>query len=110
VLLANLAPPQLEAYLTRVKLVPLTPKTVTSAPELRRILNTVRAQDFSLLDQEFEMGLRSIAVPVRDTTGNVVASMNVGAQAALLSAQQMKETVLPHLFAAAQDLGGLLRP
>lgn len=110
VLLANLAPPQLEAYLTRVKLVPLTPKTVTSLSDLRKILDTIRAQDFSLVDQELEIGLRSIAVPVRDTTGNVVASMNVGAQAALLSAQQMKEIVLPHLFSAAQELGALLKP
>lgn len=110
VLLANQPAPQLEAYLTRVKLVSLTPKTVTSVSALRRILATVRAQDFSLVDQELEIGLRSIAVPVRDITGNVVASMNVGAQAALLSAQQMKEVVLPHLLSAAQELSSLLKP
>ncbi|HEX7044066.1 MAG TPA: IclR family transcriptional regulator C-terminal domain-containing protein [Burkholderiales bacterium] len=108
VLLAHLAPTELEAYLARVKLRPYTERTVTSREKLAQILDDVRVNGYSIVDQELELGLRSIAVPVKDVHGNVVSAMNVGAQAARVSVREMETRILPHLRAAACDLGSLL--
>lgn len=108
VLLANLPPAQARLALTRINFKSYTERTVTSKEKLSQILDTVRAKEYAIVDQELEMGLRSIAVPVKDTKGRVVAAMNVGAQAVHLSVQDMETAVLPHLRVAAQELGTLL--
>jgi hypothetical protein len=53
---------------------PITPKSVTSREKLRQILDGVRRTGHAIVDQELELGLRSIAVPVRDAAGHVVAA------------------------------------
>jgi len=108
VLLAHLPPADLKAYLARVKLRPYTEHTVTSREKLAQILDEVRANGYSIVDQELELGLRSIAVPVKDMHGHVVSAINVGAQAARLSVRDMETRILPHLRVAAGELGSLL--
>lgn len=108
VLLAHLPPEELEACLAQVKLEPYTERTVTSREKLMQILETVRDHGYALVDQELEMGLRSIAVPVRDRKGRVVAAMNVGAAAARASVRELEANVLGHLRAAAGELQMLL--
>lgn len=109
VLLAHLPPAALEAYLARVKPEPRTVHTVTSVDRLREMLRGVREQGYALVDQELEIGLRSIAVPVRAVSGRVIAAMNVGSQAARVSADEMRERFLPRLQAAAAELSTFLR-
>ena len=70
-----------EAYLQSVTLEPLTHYTITDPAVLSGELARVRAQGWALVDQELEEGLRSIAAPVRDATGEVVAAVNVAAPA-----------------------------
>lgn len=108
VLLAQLPPTALEAYLERVRLVARTERTVTSAAKLRRLLKAVRESGHALLDQELEVGLRSIAVPVRDARGNVVAAMNVSTHAARVSLDEMHGRFLPILSEGARSLGAVL--
>lgn len=110
VLLANLPAPLLGDALAKLKLKSLTERTVTSKEKLLDILDGVRDKGYAIVDQELEIGLRSIAVPVRNTKGRVVAAMNVGAQAVHLSVREMESGVLPHLRSAAQELGALLYP
>lgn len=110
VLLANLPAPQLELALAKLNLKALTENTVTSKEKLAEILQTVREHEYAVIDQELEIGLRSIAVPVKDTKGRVVAAMNVGAHAVHLNVRQMETEVLPHLRTAARELGTLLYP
>ena len=98
----------LEAYLERVRLVARTERTVTSVAKLRRPLKTVRESGIALLDQELEVGLRSIAVPVRDVRGNVVAAMNISTHAARVSLDEMQRRFLPMLSEAARGLGAVL--
>ena len=69
VLLAYLPLDQVEQYLGRVEMVAHTPRTITSAEKLRMLLRTVRRNGYALCDQEFEAGLRSLAVPVHCTIG-----------------------------------------
>ncbi|HET7096585.1 MAG TPA: IclR family transcriptional regulator C-terminal domain-containing protein [Casimicrobiaceae bacterium] len=109
VLLANLAPTDLAAYLRRVKLLPLTPRTELSKDALAGILQTIRTKGYAVVDQELEIGLRSIAVPVVASEGRVAAALNVGTQAARVTISEMEKRFLPVLRAAARDLGMLLR-
>ena len=108
VLLASLSAAELAAYLGRVKLAAFTQHTITSRDKLHKALDAVRHNGFSIVDQELEVGLRSIAVPVHDGTGKAVAAVNIGAQASRASAKQMEQQFLPHLQAAARELGMLL--
>jgi IclR family pca regulon transcriptional regulator len=108
VLLAHLLPAELKAYLARARLVSHTERTLTSKEKLAQVLATVRRTGYAIVDQELEMGLRSIAVPVKDAAGNVIAAMNVGTQAARVPIREMESRILPPLRAAAADLGMLL--
>lgn len=108
VLLAALPESELDAYLSRVPLKPYTERTITAADALKRELERVRDRGFSLVDQELELGLRSIAVPIRTAAGGVVAAMNVSAQAARVTCPEMEVQFLPHLHRAAEDARVLL--
>lgn len=84
VLLAGLDDQQVAAVLARSDLRALTPKTVTDAAELLAAIRAVGRDGWASVDQELELGLRSIAVPVRSPAGAVVAAINVSLSAALL--------------------------
>jgi IclR family transcriptional regulator, pca regulon regulatory protein len=105
VLLAFLPPPERAAYLKRVVLHAHTPKTITGKRKLAAELDRVRQQGYALVDEELELGLRSVAVPVRTRTGRVVAAMNTGVQASRVTPTQMIERFLPVLREGAQRLG-----
>jgi IclR family transcriptional regulator, pca regulon regulatory protein len=108
VLLAGLAAADLDLYLSRVKLVKLTNRTVSTADELKVVLNAVRRDGYAVVDQELEIGLRSIAVPVSDRDGRSVAAINIGTQSSRVSVAEMESKFLPPLRAAAHELGLLL--
>ena len=61
-------------------------------------LPDVRAAGWALADQELEPGLRAVAAPVRDRTGEVVAAVNVSTSAARTSIEQLREVYLPALL------------
>jgi IclR family transcriptional regulator, pca regulon regulatory protein len=104
VLLASLSPDQLDAYLDRVELLPLTKFTVTDTARLRQLLDQVRTDGFVITDQELEEGLRSTAAPIRDAHGYVIAAINLSAQATRVSSAQMRSDLLPHLLEAARRI------
>jgi IclR family transcriptional regulator, pca regulon regulatory protein len=108
VLLANLPAAELSAYLRRVKLTPHTSKTLVAKDRLASALDTVGTQGYAIVDQELELGLRSIAVPVSDSRGRVAAALNVSVQAVRVTIPEMEQSFLPPLHAAAHDLGMLL--
>ncbi|HEV2220180.1 MAG TPA: IclR family transcriptional regulator C-terminal domain-containing protein, partial [Casimicrobiaceae bacterium] len=105
VLLAGLAPDDLGSYLRRVKLVPHTARTIVDRERLAEVLAGVRDVGYALVDQELEIGLRSIAVPVKDFRLRVVAAINIGAQASRVSVAEMQRSFLPALRDAAAELG-----
>jgi len=109
VLLAALGPRELDAYFARAQLVARTTRTVTREAELRRILAQVARQRWALVDQELEDGVRSVAVPLHDRAGHVVAAMNVSAHATRTSRAQLQKHILPHLQAAAGAVDASLR-
>ncbi len=108
VMLAALPAADLDAYLARVPLRPYTDRTVVSEERLREILAETAQQGFAVVEEELEIGLRSIAVPVRGATGTVMAALNVGAQATRVSRAQMEQVFLPVLLNASAELSVLL--
>ena len=102
--LAYLPDDQLDDYLARVRLEPRTAQTVTDPEQLRRRLRQARAQGWCLVDQELEEGVTSIAVPVRNGAGRVVASVNVGTHSRRLRAPVLKEVALAPLQDTAAQI------
>lgn len=109
VLLANFDKVDLQEYLENLTLQPFTPRTATSVESLLHEISLVHSQGYSIVDQELELGLRSVAVPVRDRTGQVVAAMNVSSPAMRRSLTQIRKELLPQLKAAAAQIEGDLR-
>jgi IclR family pca regulon transcriptional regulator len=104
VLMAELPAEMLDEFLARVEFKRFTDRTVANAEKLCQILRLVQRNGYSIVDQELESGLRSMAVPIRDSAGRVVAALNVGAHAQRVSIQDLQVRFLPHLKAAAQEL------
>jgi len=109
VLLAYLPPDQLEAYLARAVLTPHTTRTITTVDRLRLALRTVRRLGYAMVDQELEVGLRSLAVPVYAPNGRVVATVNLSGNAPRMPVFDMQTTFLAPLRNAATELGAHLR-
>ncbi len=108
VLLAGLSEADLNAYFARVKLVAFTDRTEVSEARLREIIAEVRLKGYAVVEEELEIGLRSIAVPVRGASGATMAALNLGAQATRVARAQVEQTFLPALLNAASDLSVLL--
>lgn len=108
VLLAALPDAELAAYLDRAEFTSLTPKTVTDKDSLREVIRAVGAQDYALTDEELELGLRSIAVPVRNRQNRTVAAINVGVHATRVSTAEMIDRLLPILRENARTFVHLL--
>jgi len=108
VLLSHQPADELDACLDRVKLVQYTPNTLITREALASELAKVKSQGYSVIDQELEIGLRSIAVPILSQEGKVVAAINVGVQAARVSVAEMENRFLPVLREAAEELALLV--
>jgi IclR family pca regulon transcriptional regulator len=104
VLMADLPAEKLDEFLAQVEFKRHTVRTVVNAEKLRQILRLVQRNGYCVVDQELEFGLRSMAVPIRDSAGRVVAALNVGAHAQRVSIQDLQVRFLPHLKSAAQEL------
>ena len=97
VLLAALPEPELEDFLATARLEGYTDRTITEADRLRRTIHTVRDQGWALVDQELEIGLHSIAAPLR-VDGRTIAAINVSAAAPRVPLEQLRGRFLPELL------------
>lgn len=105
VLLAGLGADGLARYLETTELVPLTARTITNRDELLRVIDKARVDGFALVDQELEEGVRSIAAPIRNARGDVLAAINVSCHATRASVADMRRQLLPRLLDAAAEIG-----
>lgn len=104
VLLAALPDGELDARLARIDLRPLSVHTITDRSALRAALERVRRQGWAAVDQELEEGLRSVAVPIHDFSGAVIAALNVSVHASRGTMTTLRRDVLPLAQAAAQAI------
>lgn len=108
-LLAALPAAEAQAILDRSDIVAYTEKTKADMASITTELAVVAAQGFAVIDQELELGLCSIAVPLYNAAGQVVAALNIGAQTARAPTSRMIAHFLPLMRKVQAEVRPLLR-
>lgn len=109
VLLSDLSDSELEDYWSKAELNPLTPRTITAREKLVAELKVIRDQGFSIVDQELEPGLRSVAAAIYSPSGKVIAAINVSTQSSLRPIEEVKQSVVPELLKTARAISSDLK-
>jgi IclR family pca regulon transcriptional regulator len=109
VLLADAPAGEVSGYLAALEPEAMTDHTVTSVDELGELIKQAGVDGYALVDQELELGLRSIAVPIRDSRGRAVAALNVSAHASRFTLDALQCEVLDPLRDSADQIGTALR-
>lgn len=105
VLLAGLPRSEFEAYLANADFPARTPNTPTDPAALRGRVFRAAADGFAIGVEELELGLVAIAVPVKDSTGGVVAAMSVSASMARVTPVELLDRFAPVMMRHADALG-----
>ncbi len=105
IMLAALAPDQLERFLARAELRALTPKSIVSAEHLRREIVEVRRAGIAFDDGEFDQELRCVALPVRDFSGEITGAIGISGPVWRLSIEALQKRAR-RVAAAADRLSG----
>jgi len=107
VLLAALPADQLEAYLSGTELEAWTERTITDPDRLRTVIGDVRHRGWALVDQELEVGLRSVAAPIRRGQ-ETIAALNVSSAVSRVSLDDLRRRILPPLVKTAETISNAL--
>jgi IclR family pca regulon transcriptional regulator len=108
VLLASLPQAQVDSFLARAQPEQITGHTIVNKERLALEIDRARAQGYALVDQELELGLRTIGVPLKNFRGETVAAMNISVHAVRMAPEQMVERCLPALIKIQVELSALL--
>lgn len=108
VLLAGLPPTEAARRVREMRKVPLTPRTVHATDEVLALVRQCREQGWAGNDEELELGVRSMAVPVRDPDGRTVAGLSISVRAERMSFSEFRAAMLPALLAARDSLASRL--
>lgn len=108
VLLSQFSETQLDDYIVTKGLVRYTEHTITDPKILRQKLKEIRQQDFGMDEEECEIGLRCISSPLRDYTGQVIASMSVFGSMQDMSNERIQAEIYPALKEATTVISSRL--
>lgn len=108
VLLSARSEDWLDRYLTSASFAPHTALTVTDRSRLLRELARIRRQGWSVVDQQLEVGLLSLAVPIRDASSVTVAAINVACHTSRFSSAGLVDAGLPLLRLAGERIESVL--
>ncbi|TWJ11270.1 IclR family transcriptional regulator [Geobacter argillaceus] len=103
VLLANGSEADLQRYLSE-DLRQLTMNTIIDRDQFRRLLSTIAAQDYALEDEELNLGVRSVAAPIRNYTGGVVGAVSVSGPIMRFNTARMYDELVPQVKRAAKEI------
>ncbi|WP_303290147.1 IclR family transcriptional regulator C-terminal domain-containing protein [Marinobacter sp. SS5-14b] len=109
VLLAQLSPSELDEFLERVSLERFTESSVTDKGRLRAQIELARQQGYAVVDQELDLGLRSVAVPAFSGGGELLGALNISTNAARVDMNTLKTVYLPRLQKAAEAVSRATR-
>jgi IclR family pca regulon transcriptional regulator len=109
VLLSGLPDSQIDDYIERTRLDRLTRHTITDPALFRATLDEVRAKGFSLVDQELEEGVRSIAAPIVNGRKEIIAAINISCHASRVTLGKIRGEFRPKLTATASEISALAR-
>ncbi len=108
VLLAGQPRDAVRFMLSRMGRPALTVKTITSLPKVMQQVELAQRQGYALCDQELEIGLRSIAVPILDRRGRTIAAMSLSVATSRMDIPAIMDKLLPELERAKQKFPALL--
>jgi len=109
VLLAALPPERWPEMLANVKLTKLTERTVSEKDVFRAELEDVRSKGWCMVNQELEIGLMSIAVPVTLSSGAIIGAVNVGIPTLRMTPEGMVSEILPKLQTTVKNITQALK-
>ena len=102
VLLAQLSKEELKTFLERVRLERFTESSIIDKAVLEGAIDEARGRGYSVVDQELDSGLRSVAVPVFAGSGELLGAINISTNAARVDMETLLEVYLPRLQDAAE--------
>jgi IclR family pca regulon transcriptional regulator len=114
-LLAALDDDALDRWLAELRPERYTEKTIVSKRKLREAILQARRDGWTVMDEEYEIGFRSLSVPIRDRSEQTIAALNVCCPTPRVSLKTMKTEFLPLALRAADEIrqslpeGNLLR-
>jgi IclR family transcriptional regulator, pca regulon regulatory protein len=109
VLLSGMSPAERSAYFARVQPAAITRFTEIRTGNLQAICDKVAQDGFAIVDQELELGLCSVAVPVYAMNGRIVAAINIGTSTHRYSEAELRIRLLPALRDCARDITAMVR-
>lgn len=109
VILAGLSDEALRKYLAKTDIRQLTPLTVVDRERIYALIQQARKDGYAVNDQEMELGLRSIAVPITAENNTPLAALNVSCSTVRTSYAEMERNLLPVLREAARKISDVLR-
>lgn len=104
VLLASLAPAAATKYLAGIRADRRTAKSIVDKPALEKAIAEVRKNGYAVVDEELEMGLRTIAVPVVNASGITIASINAAIVGSGATRETLVQNYLKPLLEASREL------
>jgi IclR family pca regulon transcriptional regulator len=108
VLLAGLGPDAVDRALASIRPERHTARTITARGELRAAVDAVRRQGWAVVDEELEVGLRSISVPLRSRGGLTLGALNVCAPTSRISMEALRGPFLAELLEASARIRAAL--
>lgn len=108
IMLAGSSPSEVGQVLAAFPPVKFTPFTLTDPDEIRERILEAGRNDFSINDQELDLGMRALSAPIRDHRGRVIAALNAGGEEARLSNTVLVGQFLPLMQEAAEEIGQLI--
>ncbi len=108
VLLSGLSDEALEQVLSGIKPVAHTPKTITAKGKLREAILEARQLGWSVVDEELEVGLRSVSAPIRSRSGEIIAALNICGPSARVTVEEVRARFLPELLDATARINQLI--
>lgn len=107
VLLAALSDQDFEAWLRDARLEPVTEATITDPSKFRAAIETVRADDYCVVEGELGPGIKVLAVPIVSAQGKTVAALNLTTQSAFDRERDVVAEFLPEVRRAAAEISGV---
>jgi IclR family transcriptional regulator, pca regulon regulatory protein len=104
VLLAAMPDAELDRWLDALNPVRYTDQTLTAKRKLRDSIIDTRKKGWSIVDQEYEIGFRSVSVPIVDGQGQTVAALNVCCPSPRVSLEDMRDRFIPQMQEAAREI------
>lgn len=104
VLLTQYSEPKLAQFIKKKGLAQLTPHTITDPEKLKNELAVIRKRGYAIDDEECELGLRCVSMPVYDYTGQIYAAASVFGPASVMKKERINDSVLPRLKETVEEL------